>query len=378
MGTLRGFPNPPALWLRRAKLGYAYAILMGTLRGFSPMGTSALHALPPHPGAPCPASSNPPAFGRGLRGTTVVSTWVRFRVHSSALHLMVAAILKSARPHQWVKNLFVAAPLVFAQRIADATALLHTSLAVAGFCMISSAVYLLNDLVDVEKDRAHPLKRLRPIAAGALSVRAARIAALVLGVGGLLLILVLGPLPAGIAAAYLVQNLAYSFYLKHVPFVDVASIATGFLLRVLAGAEAIPVEASLWLLVCTLLLASFLGFGKRAHELRTSGNRGGGQRKVLDRYNPSVLRVLIHVLAVLTILAYAVYTQSPHAYEVFGTRRLILTVPFAVFGVYRFIWLLRGKEDAESPTDSMLSDAPFMINLLGYAVAIVAIIYAGW
>jgi decaprenyl-phosphate phosphoribosyltransferase len=291
---------------------------------------------------------------------------------------MVAAILKSVRPHQWVKNLFVAAPLVFAQRIDDATALLHTSLAVAGFCMISSAVYLLNDLVDVEKDRAHPLKRLRPIAAGALSVRAARIAAFALGVGGLLLTLVLGPLPAGIAAAYLVQNLAYSFYLKHVPFVDVASIATGFLLRVLAGAEAIPVEASLWLLVCTLLLAAFLGFGKRAHELRTSGGRGGDQRKVLARYNPNVLRVLIHVLAVLTILAYAVYTQSPHAYEVFGTRRLILTVPFVVFGVYRFIWLLRGKEDAESPTDSMLSDAPFMINLLGYAVAIVAVIYAGW
>jgi hypothetical protein len=125
-------------------------------------------------------------------------------------------------------------------------------------------------------------------------------------------------------------------------------------------------------------LASFLGFGKRAHELRSSGSRGGDQRKVLDRYNPSVLRVLIHVLALLTILAYAVYTQAPHAYEVFGTRRLILTVPFVVFGVYRFIWLLRGKDDAESPTDSMLSDAPFMINLLGYAVAIVAIIYAGW
>jgi len=291
---------------------------------------------------------------------------------------MVAAILKSARPHQWVKNLFVAAPLVFARRIDDVTALLHTSVAVVGFCFLSSAVYLLNDLVDVEKDRAHPLKRLRPIPSGALSVRAAQVAALSLSLGGLLLILLLGPLPAGIAAAYLVQNLAYSFRLKHVPFVDVASIAAGFLLRVLAGAAAIPVAPSFWLLVCTLLLASFLGFGKRAHELRISGTRGGDLRKVLDRYNPNVLRVLIHVLALLTILAYAAYTQSHHAQEFFGTRRLILTVPFVVFGVYRFIWLLRGKVDAESPTDSMLSDAPFMINLLGYAVAIVAIIYAAW
>jgi 4-hydroxybenzoate polyprenyltransferase len=196
---------------------------------------------------------------------------------------MVAAILKSARPHQWVKNIFVAAPLVFARRIDDVTALVHTSVAVAGFCLISSSVYLLNDLVDVEKDRAHPLKRLRPIASGALSVRSAKIAALVLAVGGLLLTLSLGVLPAAIAAAYMVQNLAYSFRLKHVPFVDVASIAAGFLLRVLAGAAAIPVEPSIWLLTCTLLLASFLGFGKRTHELRTSGSRGGDQRKVLDR-----------------------------------------------------------------------------------------------
>jgi magnesium-transporting ATPase (P-type) len=132
------------------------------------------------------------------------------------------------------------------------------------------------------------------------------------------------------------------------------------------------------LLVCTILLASFLGFGKRAHELRTSATRGGKQRKVLDRYNPSALRILIYALAVLTTLAYAGYTQSHHALTFFGTRRLVLTVPFVAFGVFRFIWITQRKSDAESPTDSMLRDAPFMINLLGYAVAIVAIIYAGW
>jgi len=292
---------------------------------------------------------------------------------------MVAAILKSSRPHQWVKNVFfVGAPLVFARKIGDGHAVFHTAVVVAGFCLISSAVYLINDVVDVEKDRAHPLKCRRPIASGTLSIRAAVAASILFALVGLGAVLSRGVLPAAIAGAYLFQNFAYSFYLKHVPFVDVAIIAAGFLLRVLAGAFAIPVEPSMWLLTCTLLLASFLGFGKRAHELRVSGNRGSNQRRVLDRYNPDVLRFLNYLLAILTTLAYVGYTQSFHALDFFGTRRLILTVPFVAFGVFRFIWITQGKIDAESPTDSMLSDAPFMINLLGYAVAIVAIIYAGW
>lgn len=292
---------------------------------------------------------------------------------------MVAAILKSSRPHQWVKNVFfVGAPLVFARRIDEVRPVLHTAVVVAGFCLISSAVYLFNDLVDVEKDRLHPLKRFRPIASGALSVRAARVASLLFAAVGLLACLSRGSVPAGIAAAYLIQNLAYSFRLKHVPFIDVASIAAGFLLRVLAGAEAIPVPPSFWLLTCTLLLAALLGFGKRAHELRISGNKSGGQRKVLDRYNPAVLRALIYSLAGLTVAAYLGYTQSNHALNFFGTRRLILTAPFVGFGVFRFIWITQRKIDSESPTDSMLRDAPFMINLLGYAVTIVAIIYASW
>jgi decaprenyl-phosphate phosphoribosyltransferase len=291
---------------------------------------------------------------------------------------MVAAILKSSRPHQWVKNIFfVGAPLVFARRIDDITAVLHTVVMVAAFCLISSAVYLFNDIVDAEKDRAHPLKRFRPIASGVLPVPVARLASLSFALLGILASVSRGPEPAIIAAAYLIQNLAYSFYLKHIPFVDVASIAAGFLLRVLAGAAALPVPPSFWLLTCTLLLASLLGFGKRAHELRISGNKGG-QRKVLDRYDPGVLRFLIYLLAALTLVAYVGYTQSYHALDFFGTRRLILTVPFAAFGVFRFIWITQRKIDSESPTDSMLRDAPFMINLLGYAVVIVAIIYAGW
>jgi 4-hydroxybenzoate polyprenyltransferase len=292
---------------------------------------------------------------------------------------MVAAILKSSRPHQWVKNIFfVGAPLVFARKIDDVAGLLHTATVVAGFCLISSAVYLFNDIVDVEKDRVHPLKRLRPIASGALSIHTAKLASVLFALVGISACWSRGSIPAIVATLYLLQNLAYSFRLKHVPFVDVASIAAGFLLRVLAGAAAIPVPPSFWLLTCTLLLASLLGFGKRAHELRTSGNKGSGQRKVLDRYNLAVLRFLIYMLAGFTVAAYVGYTQSPHALSFFGTRRLVLTVPFVAFGVFRFIWITQRKIDSESPTDSMLRDAPFMINLLGYAVAIVSIIYAGW
>jgi decaprenyl-phosphate phosphoribosyltransferase len=291
---------------------------------------------------------------------------------------MFVAILKSLRFHQWVKNLFVLGPLVFARRVDDPKAVLLTALAVACFCLLSSAVYVFNDIVDVEKDRAHPLKRLRPIASGALPIGAARVLALILallGLGGSLLIT---PTLAAIAAAYLTQNVLYSFWLKHVPFVDVACISAGFLLRVLGGASAIPVDPSGWLLLCTLLLAAFLGFGKRAHELRVAGGKSVNQRLVLDRYPPNVLRVLLYLLAILTIAAYILYTQSFHAIQFFGTRRLALTIPFVIFGVLRFIWITQGKVDSESPTDSMLRDPPFMINLLGYAIAIISILYAGW
>lgn len=291
---------------------------------------------------------------------------------------MVLAVLKSLRFHQWVKNLFVLGPLVFARRVDDPHAVLSAVLAVACFCLLSSAVYVFNDIVDVDKDRAHPLKRLRPIASGALSVRNAWALAAILALVGLGGSYLIARLLAAIAAGYLAQNVAYSFWLKHVPFVDVACISAGFLLRVLGGACAISVDPSGWVLLCTLLLAAFLGFGKRAHELRVAGSKGGTQRLVLDRYPPNVLRVLLYLLAVLTILAYVLYTQSPHALTFFGTRRLALTVPFVVFGVLRFIWIVQGKVDSESPTDSMLRDAPFLINLLGYAVAIMSILYGGW
>lgn len=285
---------------------------------------------------------------------------------------MFGPALKSMRPHQWVKNVFVAAPLVFSQRVGDAEASLRTLAAFAIFCLLSSAVYLVNDLVDVEKDRAHPVKRNRPIASGALPTGVAR--GLALGLAGAALggALALGP-GLGLvltAAGYLALNLAYSLALKKVPFVDVACISLGFLLRVVAGAVAIPVEASHWVLLCTLMLSSLLGFGKRAHELRVAGETGRAQRDVLHRYDAKTLRVLMIILGVLTTVAYFLYTRS-----LVRTERLIWTVPIVAFGVFRFIWIASSKTDAESPTDSMMRDAPFVATLLLYAAAVLGILY---
>jgi 4-hydroxybenzoate polyprenyltransferase len=287
---------------------------------------------------------------------------------------MLIPILKSARPHQWVKNLFVAAPLVFARRLGDMPSMIHEAIGVLAFCLLSSAVYLINDLVDVEKDRAHPVKRHRPIASGAVPPGLGRGLAAATALGGVGLSVILGPAFVAVAVAYLGLNLGYSFRLKHIAFVDVGCLSLGFLLRVLGGSFAIPVHPSKWLLGCTLLLSALLGFGKRAHELRVSGEGGTAQRAVLSKYDLATLQRLMTILGVLTSLVYLAYTRSAHAHDFFGARPFILTVPFVVFGVFRFIWIASRKLDAESPTDSMLRDWPFMLNLALYAVAILVLV----
>jgi decaprenyl-phosphate phosphoribosyltransferase len=294
---------------------------------------------------------------------------------------MLGAAVKSMRPHQWVKNLFVAAPLVFARLVGDEHAALRTAAAFGIFCLLSSTVYLVNDLVDLEKDRAHPVKRRRPIASGALSPGVARGLAGVLGTAALVAAALLGSSgPAfslaflGTAAAYLALNLAYSLALKKIAFVDVACLSAGFLLRVLGGAVAIPVSASRWLLACTLLLSALLGFGKRAHELRVSGESGRAQRDVLGRYDLPTLRRLMSVLGVLTTLTYLVYTRSMHARELFHVE-LVWTVPFVAVGIFRFIAITNRKADAESPTESMLRDPLFVANVLAYGAAVLILLY---
>jgi decaprenyl-phosphate phosphoribosyltransferase len=288
---------------------------------------------------------------------------------------MLWSILKSLRPHQWVKNVFVAAPVVFAKRIDDPPSVLRAAAAFGAFCLLSSAVYLINDLVDVEKDRAHPIKRNRPIASGKLKPDLARALAGLFALAALGSGLILGWGFALTAAGYLALNAAYSLRLKRIAFVDVGCISVGFLLRVLAGALAISVPASRWLLLCTLLLSALLGFGKRAHELRIAGDDGHKHREVLSAYDPGVLSRLLVILGVITPVAYLMYTRTQGAME-FGNGRLILTVPFAAFGIYRFVRIVNRTDRAESPTDSMLRDPWFVVNLVLYAVVVVAIVIA--
>lgn len=287
---------------------------------------------------------------------------------------MAFALLKTLRPHQWFKNLFVAVPLIFAQRLTDVDAVLRTLAAVALFSMISGCVYVLNDLVDADKDRRHPQKRMRPIASGALPEGVARrflIVAVPVAAGAAFL---LAPLFAAAVSGYFVLNLAYSFRLKHFAYVDVLFIAIFFILRVLAGAFAIDVEPSPWLLVCTLLLAMFLGFGKRTHEL-ASGVDAKVQRPALAYYSLPTLRWILHSLAVVTVVAYVLYTRSEATIATFGTSALVYTVPFPVIGILRFIHLVTNRHDAESPTEEMLRDPLFMVNLGVYAAITVAILY---
>lgn len=274
-----------------------------------------------------------------------------------------------------MKNLFVLAPLVFSKHLLEPWPVAKAAAAFALFCAVSGVVYIINDLRDVEADREHPIKRRRPIASGALPKRSAKIFA------GTLAVLAFGggvALDLGFVAflfGYLGLNLVYTIGLKKIPYLDVGSIATGFLLRVLAGAAVIDVKASIWLMICTGLLAAFLGFGKRASELSALGVRAAKHRPVLDKYRLSHLKVTLALFGLATLAAYAAYTISPHTRSFFGTENLYWTIPFAAFGLLRFGQLLMRRGVDESPTETMLKDAPFIINLVVWFVSVVVIIY---
>ncbi|MDQ3367325.1 MAG: UbiA prenyltransferase family protein [Myxococcota bacterium] len=288
------------------------------------------------------------------------------------------ALLKTLRPHQWVKNLFVAAPLVFSRHLGDPEFVLRTALAVLAFCALSGAVYAFNDVRDVGLDRAHPTKRGRPIAAGALGERTALIWAAILAVTALTGSFLLDWRLGVCAAAYLFQNVLYSIKLKQIAFVDVTLIASGFILRVLGGSGAIDVPASYWLLICTALLALFLGLGKRAHELAWAERTGQSAetRAALAGYSIPVVRLAMLLLAVATCAAYVAYTLDDRTVEFFGTNRLFYSSPFVALGIVRFLFLALWWPKDESPTEAMLKDPWFLLDLAAAAATIIYVIYA--
>jgi 4-hydroxybenzoate polyprenyltransferase len=280
------------------------------------------------------------------------------------------------RPRQWVKNIFVLAPVIFAQELDDPVVVLGALAGFACFSLLASAVYVLNDLVDVEADRSHPVKKTRPIASGQVSERAAKIAMLVLALVALIGGWFLGPLFFATLLGYLVNNIAYSFGMKRVAYLDVLSIALGFELRVLAGSFAAGVEPSAYLLIVTFVLASFLGLGKRMHELVQQEASGTAtSREVLERYSKKVVDVLLWVTGGASVTTYVVYTLDPRTREAFGTDLLAVSSVFLLFGVGRFLQLVRTRPDVESPTEEMLTDVPFIANAVLGAITVIAIIY---
>jgi len=287
---------------------------------------------------------------------------------------MLKAIVVSMRPRQWVKNLFVLAGLVFSQRLF--TGAVWTALAAfAIFCALSGAIYLLNDVADRERDRLDPRKRVRPIAAGRLPVGVAVAAAAALVAAGLALAALLSRPFLVTALAYVVLLVAYSAWLKHVVIVDVIVVAGGFVLRAVAGAVVIAVEMSGWLLICTILLALFLALGKRRYEYLVLGQDAARHRPILAEYSPALLDQMIAVVTASTVTAYALYTMSPETVAKFRTHLLPATLPFVLYGIFRYLYLLYQRQLGGNPSELLLNDRALLINTLGWIFAVLLIIY---
>jgi 4-hydroxybenzoate polyprenyltransferase len=288
---------------------------------------------------------------------------------------MVWGIVVSLRPRQWVKNLFVFGGLVFSQRLFTPSAWPALA-AFAIFCALSGAIYLFNDVADRDQDRRHPKKRERPVASGLLPAPVAVGTGLALILGGLAAAAWLSPRFALAAVGYVALLSAYSVWLKHVVIVDVLAVSSGFVLRAVGGALAIDVEISGWLLICTILLALFLALGKRRHEYLTLDGEAALHRPVLAEYSAGLLDQMIAVVTASTVTAYALYTMSPETVAKFDTRLLPATLPFVLYGIFRYLYLLYRRQLGGNPSEIVLSDRALLVNTLGWIAAVLLIIYA--
>ena len=287
---------------------------------------------------------------------------------------MMWGLFISLRPRQWIKNLFVFAGLVFAQRLFTASVWPALG-AFAIFCALSGAIYLLNDVADRDKDRLHPRKRERPIASGLLPVPLALGSALILVVGGLVAATALSPRFAAVALAYVGLLSVYSVVLKHVVIVDVLTVAVGFVLRAVGGALAIGVDISGWLLICTILLALFLALGKRRYEYLTLEGEAARHRPILAEYSAGLLDQMIAVVTASTVTAYALYTMSPETVAKFHTHLLPATLPFVLYGIFRYLYLLYRRQLGGNPSELFLNDRALLLNTIGWILAVLLIIY---
>ena len=286
-----------------------------------------------------------------------------------------ALLLISLRPEQWTKNLIVFAGALFGGQLTSAPALGAAGAAFLIFCALSGAVYLFNDVADRAGDQRHPLKRERPIASGELSPAFAMTAGSILAATGVVAAFAIRPVLGIVAAAYFALLFLYSFALKHLVIIDALTIAGGFVLRAAAGAVAIGVPISHWLLVCTTLLALFLSFSKRRHELTLLAEGAIGHRPILHEYSPYLLDQMIAVVTASTLVAYTLYATSPETAQRLGATRLGLTIPFVLYGIFRYLYLVHQKRAGGSPTTLLVTDGPLLACVALWSLAVAVILY---
>lgn len=286
----------------------------------------------------------------------------------------VASLIRLMRPKQWVKNLFVFTGLLFSHAWGDVALVTKVLAAAAGFSLIASAIYIINDLADREADRRHPTKRHRPLASGTVGVRTALVLTAALAIGGAVLGAFASLTVLWLLAAYAVINLAYSAGLKQVVILDVFIIAAGFMLRILAGTLGVGIPPSQWLLLTGLLITLFLGFAKRRAEWQAAGEEGVSQRKVLEHYGPELLDHMITVTAAGVVMSYSLYTMSAETVARHGTANLIYTVPFVLYGIFRYIYLLHHRQRGEDPAGELLLDPHLAITFSAWLVTTIWLI----
>jgi 4-hydroxybenzoate polyprenyltransferase len=294
---------------------------------------------------------------------------------SSHSRSITALLLISLRPELWTKNLIVFAAALFGGQLTNPAALVAATATFVIFCALSGAVYLFNDVADRDADRRHPLKRERPIASGAVSPAVALTVGGGLGLTAMAAAAVIHPQLALLAGAYFVLLLSYSYLLKHLVIIDALTIAGGFVLRAAAGAVAVAVPISHWLLVCTTLLALFLSFSKRRHELTLLAEGATDHRPILHEYSPYLLDQMIAVVTASTLVAYAVYATSPETAQRLGTTRLGLTIPFVLYGIFRYLYLVHQKHAGGSPSALLVTDGPLLACVALWSLAVAVILY---
>lgn len=288
---------------------------------------------------------------------------------------MLKQVLKLLRPSQWIKNGVVLAGLVFSGHVLERELQLIALQALVAFCLLSSAVYALNDIIDIERDRSHPLKKNRPLASGKLPIYMAAILSIVLAASGLVLAWSINISLFYVSAIYLVLNILYTLKLKDVVIIDVMSIAAGFVLRALAGAVAIRVEFSSWLLISTFVLALFLALGKRRHELLLLEAGASSHRRILVKYSAYLLDQLISVVTASTVITYLFYTLSSEVQQRLNTKYLFVTVPFVLYGIFRYLFLVHKEDKGGSPTSVLLNDRPLLLDVLLWLASVIVILY---